>query len=65
MTDTQTVHILYLIYLYTTTFGSSNDLSDRGLRSEVKKNEQMVIYRKLLQTQTSYLVPMYNKICDI
>ena len=34
-------------------------------RSKVTKNELMVIYRKLLHSQTSYLVPRYNTISDI
>ena len=34
-------------------------------RSKVTKNELMVICRKLLHSQTSYLVPRYNTISDI
>ena len=34
-------------------------------RSKVTKNELMVLYRKLLHSQTSYLVPRYYTISDI
>ena len=34
-------------------------------RSKVTKNELLVISRKLLHSQTSYLVPRYNAISDI
>ena len=34
------------------------------LRSKVTKNELMVICRKLLHSQTSYLVPRYNTISN-
>ena len=34
-------------------------------RSKVTKNELMVISRKLLHSQTSYLIPRYNTISDI
>ena len=34
-------------------------------RSKVTKNELMVICRKLLHSQTSYLVPRYNTSNDI
>ena len=34
-------------------------------RSKVTKNELMFIYRKILHSQTSYLVPRYNTISDI
>ena len=42
-------------------------MDDEGLRrrSEVTKNVLMVIRRKLLHSQTSYLVPKYNTIGDI
>ena len=34
-------------------------------RTKVIKNELLVISRKLLHSQTSYLVPKYNTISDI
>ena len=34
-------------------------------RSKVIKNELMVISRKLLHSQTSYLIPRYNTMSDI
>ena len=34
-------------------------------RAKVTKNELMVICRKLLHSQTSYLVPRYNTVSDI
>ena len=58
---------------YTTTQLSSNDINESDLdgrwRSQAKvkghKNELMVISRKLLHSQTSYLVPRHNTTSDI
>ena len=60
-TNTQQYNVHQIIKMKLTL---TNDEGHRR-RSKVIKNELLVICRKLLQSQTSYLVPRYNTISDI
>ena len=58
-TQQHNVHLIMIIKVILT--------EDEGhrRRSKVTKNELIVIFRKLLNTETTYLVPRYNTISDI
>ena len=60
-TNTQQYNVHLIIKIKVTL----TDDEGHRCRSKVTKNEQMVIFRKLSHSQTSYLVPRYNTISDI